>query len=180
MSHLPPIVACTECGALVGGFHARECSWATTSAAGEQYMPPTEVKSSHCQPCAKPTPHTKGFSEGEAMNFREFQRINEARIPAFGPNCENWRPMEWGCALAEEAGEVCGVLKKRARTPHPTLAGHDITGKPNPTLSDLGEELADVLTYAFIIASRHGIDLNNALRLKWNKVSEKVNHPVRI
>jgi len=126
------------------------------------------------------TPIERGFADAEPLTFRAFQAINADRVPAFGMTINDWSLRDWCCELAEETGEVCGVAKKRARKPHPTLPGHDIAGKKTPTLSDLGDELGDVVTVAFLVASRAGIDLELALRHKWNNVSERVSYPVRI
>ena len=126
------------------------------------------------------TPIERGFVDAAPLTFRDFQAKNAARIPAFGMTLTHRTLMEWCCELAEETGEVCGVAKKRARTPHPTIPGHDIAGKKTPTLHDLADELGDVVTVAACVASRAGIDLELAVRQKWNNVSSRVSHPERI
>ncbi|MEV6819193.1 MazG nucleotide pyrophosphohydrolase domain-containing protein [Nocardiopsis dassonvillei] len=58
--------------------------------------------------------------------------------------------------LAEETGEVCKAVRKRA----------SLSVDPTSTVGGLGEELADVLIYLAAIANREGIDLSQALREK--------------
>lgn len=141
-----------------------------------------------------PSADDKGFSEGAPLDLRTLQRMSEARVPAFKKALTDWSPMEWGCELGEEVGEylrdvlqmgaslskVLGAVKKRSRVPHPTLEGHDITGKPVPSITALGSELADVVIVASLLASRVGVDLNNAVRCKWNETSEKIGWKERL
>lgn len=58
--------------------------------------------------------------------------------------------------LAEETGEVCKAVRKRAA----------LHMDPTSTVGDLSDELADVLIYLATIANRAGIDLSQALRDK--------------
>ncbi|MEV2276999.1 MazG nucleotide pyrophosphohydrolase domain-containing protein [Nocardiopsis sp. NPDC049922] len=58
--------------------------------------------------------------------------------------------------LAEETGEVCKAVRKRA----------SLKVDPNSAVGGLGEELADVLIYLAALANREGIDLSQALRDK--------------
>lgn len=126
------------------------------------------------------TPTTLGFVDAAPITLRQFQVVNERRVPAFGSTLMGQSLREWCCELAEEAGEVCGVAKKLARAGHPTDPTKDITGKPKKTMSDLADEIGDVVTVAAIVASRAGIDFEQAVKVKWNKVSEGVNWKERL
>ncbi|OLT26903.1 pyrophosphohydrolase [Nocardiopsis sp. CNR-923] len=64
--------------------------------------------------------------------------------------------IEQALKLAEETGEVCKAVRKRA----------SLKVDPNSMISGLGEELADVLIYLAALANREGIDLSQALRDK--------------
>lgn len=64
--------------------------------------------------------------------------------------------VEQALKLAEETGEVCKAVRKRA------ALGVD----PTSTVGDLGHELADVMIYLAALANREGIDLSEALRAK--------------
>lgn len=72
----------------------------------------------------------------------------------------DWKPWEWSNAMAGEVGEVCNLTKKMLR-------GEDIN------LDDLAEEISDVVIYADLLAARLGIDLEEAIIKKFNKVSTK-------
>jgi NTP pyrophosphatase (non-canonical NTP hydrolase) len=75
-------------------------------------------------------------------------------------------------------GELCNVVKKIRR--HATGA----VNKGDPSLSDLlkmaGDELADVVIYADLLAHHFGIDLGAAIKSKFNRTSEKFGFPERI
>lgn len=71
-----------------------------------------------------------------------------------------------GNELAGEVGEACNVIKKLER------ARLGIRGT-TATFEQLAEELADVVICADLIAMAEGIDLNDAVRRKFNATSEK-------
>lgn len=71
-----------------------------------------------------------------------------------------------GNALAGEVGETCNVVKKLARQ-RLGLRGSRATSE------DLGEEIADVIIYADLLAKFYNIDLGDAVRKKFNKTSAK-------
>ena len=68
--------------------------------------------------------------------------------------------MNGGGAMAGESGETCNLLKKLRR-------GEKIS------VEDIASELADVITYADLIAARLDIDLGEAVRKKFNIVSKR-------
>lgn len=116
--------------------------------------------------------------EAKAMLFRrrivrkpliisELQHANITRSKQSFSQCDEWSGMEWGCALAGEAGEACNVLKKMKRD------GSDLKGA-------LADELADVICYASLIASKYGIDLSEAVRRKFNEVSDRVQSNIKL
>lgn len=81
-----------------------------------------------------------------------------------------WTPAEWACAMAGECGEACNAVKKRLRFA-------DGIGSPNDPQSEeealekIAAELADTVIYADLLAARLGIDLGEAIKQKFNKVS---------
>ncbi len=83
-----------------------------------------------------------------------------------------WNIMEWGCALAGEAGELCNVLKKVKRE-QDGIAGSRIEGDGQKAIAD---ELADVIIYADLLAQHCGIDLASAIASKFNETSAKVGY----
>lgn len=71
-----------------------------------------------------------------------------------------------GNELAGEVGEACNVIKKLERERLGIRGSRD-------TLEHLAEELADVIICVDLIAMAVGIDLDEAVRRKFNTTSEK-------
>jgi len=78
-----------------------------------------------------------------------------------------------GNELAGEVGEACNVIKKLERE------RHGIRGS-RATVSDLADELADVIICVDLIAMQYGIDLDAAVARKFNVTSEKVGLDTRL
>lgn len=69
-----------------------------------------------------------------------------------------------GNELAGEVGEACNIIKKLER--------QRMGIKSSPaTVDDLREELADVIICVDLIAMRFGLDMNQAVKDKFNKTS---------
>jgi NTP pyrophosphatase (non-canonical NTP hydrolase) len=75
--------------------------------------------------------------------------------------------------LMEEAGEVCGAIKKMARLRNGWKGGKDMQ-------ANLAEELGDVVICADLLAMTAGIDLGAAVAAKFNATSEKHGFPERL
>jgi NTP pyrophosphatase (non-canonical NTP hydrolase) len=78
-----------------------------------------------------------------------------------------------GVELAGETGEACNIIKKMERE------RLGIRGS-RATTDQLAEELADVVICADLAAMRAGIDLDAAVRKKFNATSEKYGLSVRM
>jgi NTP pyrophosphatase (non-canonical NTP hydrolase) len=78
-----------------------------------------------------------------------------------------------GNELAGETGEACNVIKKLERE------RMGIRGS-RASLDQLAEELADVVICADLVAMAAGIDLDAAVRRKFNLTSEKVGLKTRM
>lgn len=114
-----------------------------------------------------------------SITFEDFQRINAERAAEWHEKGEEWSLADWGNAMAGECGEACNVIKKIRRIE--TSVGGNMKGETAAGLhEDLGKELADTVTYAFLVASTRGIDLGAAITEKFNAVSEKQGLPQRI
>jgi NTP pyrophosphatase (non-canonical NTP hydrolase) len=70
-----------------------------------------------------------------------------------------------GNEMAGEVGEACNVIKKLERERMGIRGSRD-------TVAHLAEELADVIICADLIAMSVGLDLDEAVRAKFNKTSE--------
>ena len=94
------------------------------------------------------------------LSFDELRFANRDRANAIGYPIADWSPTDWACAAAGEMGEACNLVKKMRR-------GDDID------LKDLAWELADTVCYLDLLAERLGIDLGEAVREKFNVVSDR-------
>ena len=75
--------------------------------------------------------------------------------------------------LAGEAGEACNAGKKLARHEMGWVGGSD-------DLTNLKEELADVVICVDLIAKEYNIDLWESIIAKFNKTSVKNDFPTRL
>jgi NTP pyrophosphatase (non-canonical NTP hydrolase) len=107
------------------------------------------------------------------LNFDRLRRYNVARCEEVFHPLHDWSPAEWGVALAGEVGEACNLIKKLRRYDDGTN-----TVKDPPNAGDcvefIGDELADVVIYADLLAARLGIDLGKAVKKKFNSVSQRM------
>lgn len=94
------------------------------------------------------------------LTFDKLKFINARRCEDVYHPIEDWSPTDWGCAMAGEAGETCNKIKKLRRC-------DDIP------LKEIGEELADTVIYADLLATRLGLDLGKCVIDKFNKDSVK-------
>lgn len=78
-----------------------------------------------------------------------------------------------GNELAGETGEACNLIKK-IRREQLGLRGS------RADLNRLAEELADVIICTSLIANALAIDLDRAVRSKFNKTSDAVNIDVKL
>ncbi|MFA5936466.1 MAG: nucleotide pyrophosphohydrolase [Candidatus Paceibacterota bacterium] len=101
------------------------------------------------------------------LTFWELRLANLRRADAIGYPIADWSPTDWACAAAGEMGEACNLIKKMRR-------GEDV-----PTL-DIARELADTVCYLDLLAERLGIDLGEAVREKFNVVSERYGTGVKL
>lgn len=72
-----------------------------------------------------------------------------------------------GNELAGETGEACNVIKKLERE------RLGIKGS-RATKEDLASELADIIICTDLVAMAEGIDLDHAVKKKFNETSEKI------
>jgi len=104
-----------------------------------------------------------------SLTFEQFRKANVNRNAQSFPGCNEWEGVDWGNALAGEVGEACNVVKKIKRD------GYSVN-----RVDALEKELADVVCYADLLASHYGIDLGEAVRSKFNEVSDRVNSPIKL
>jgi len=73
-----------------------------------------------------------------------------------------WSVLEWAGAAAGEAGEAANVAKKIRRD-----------GPSAKLRKQLADEIADTIIYLDLLAASEGINLEEAIRSKFNRVSKK-------
>ena len=121
-----------------------------------------------------------GQKQAEGLLFSTLRTANIARLstfknakglPAhFEPDGSDWCLAQWCNAVCGELGELANIIKKVDRG--------DFT--LDEALGDIADECADVLTYLDILAFRAGVDLEEAVVSKFNRVSNRVGSPVYI
>lgn len=94
------------------------------------------------------------------LTFKRFHKVNVARSKADIKHSVTWGPMQWGCALSGEVGELCNFFKKMSR------------GDKIPK-EHLAHEIGDIMTYLSLTADNLDIDLEDAIVEKFNIVSKR-------
>lgn len=108
----------------------------------------------------------------DQLNFEKLRKANVSRCEEVFHPVNDWSPTDWATAMAGECGEACNEVKKLRR-----LDGADSaidTPSERASLRYLiGLELADLIIYADLLAARLNINLNDAVIIKFNEVSQK-------
>lgn len=106
-----------------------------------------------------------GTHARDPLSFARLREQNSARCPeSFHHTIDDYSPNDWLCRIVEEVGEVadlCSEIRK----------GHD---SAESVKLRMGRELADVISYCDLMAERFRIDLGEAVREKFNLVSDRV------
>lgn len=170
-----------------------EASWADGDNSTPELREAVETHKRLCPKCAVPPP---------PLSFSALRVVNVTRCEKWhGPGSDPWTCADWSNAMCGESGELDEValaligarlaLFVSASTGKCANSVKKIrrqeTGAVNagdPTVDklkgDAGMELADVVIYADLLARHLGIDLGEAVRTKFNKVSEKHGFPERL
>lgn len=135
-------------------------------------------KPGHEGPCA--ASRSPRVIERPGLSFDQLRNANMRRLPQFKnkygelahskPDGSDWSPAQWLQATVGELGEYANLRKKYDRG--------DVTKEE--FLTEAGHELADVVTYLDILAYQLGINLGEAVRTKFNVVSERVRADVTL
>ncbi len=102
------------------------------------------------------------------LSFLRKQNTQRSELHFFA--LEHWSPMEWGCALAGEVGELCNKLKRL----------DEPGGKSTTTITEVGDEIADVLIYLDLLAARLRINLDAVTVHKFNAVSDRIGSTIKL
>lgn len=117
------------------------------------------------------------------LDFNTLSLKNARRCERSYHAVENWTPTDWGCALAGEVGEACNFIKKLKRETddqnlYPNTLAHN--GSPDELIENIGKELADVVIYADLLATRLGLKLGNEVVKKFNETSVKIKSDITL
>lgn len=123
-------------------------------------------------------PLTFGFMKAQNGDRAERWHEGDFRLSAWDGSPAWWTGADWSNAMTGEAGEAANVVKKLRRI-ETAIVGTDPAERED-LLNQLGWELADVILYADLLASYYGIDLERAVREKFNHVSEREGFPERL
>ena len=106
-----------------------------------------------------------------ALTFARFAAMNSSRRAGWHGPGSSWTGADYSNEMCGEVGEAANVVKKLRRIETGTSRGQDAT--PEGLTAQLGEELADVIICAHLVADHYGIDIEQALVDKFNAISEK-------
>jgi NTP pyrophosphatase (non-canonical NTP hydrolase) len=137
---------------------------------------PKEAKSMTQENPSKTSDIATLARDAGVLTFRALRRANVSRKIRWHGDADEWSGADWSNAMAGECGEACNIVKKLRR--HETHTGTSYnTPELEALLPMLADELADVVTYADLLADKYGIDLDRAVREKFNRVSEAQGFP---
>lgn len=114
------------------------------------------------------------------LSFASLSQINRQRCQRWHPGFpeDSWTGADWSNAMQGEAGEAGNVVKKLRRAELGTQGALD-----PPALAlraQLGDEIADTVIYADLLAQFYGLDLALCVARKFNAVSEREGFPERL
>lgn len=154
---------------------------ATFEAARTRRAPPRQkVNEGKKRGTAAHEEHARKTAEAiNGLKFSDLRVVNVSRCVRWHPPSSTpWNCADWSNALCGEAGELANVVKKIRR--HDTGAVNEGDPSRDELVGMAAAELADVVIYADLLAHHFGIDLGNAIQLKFNRVSKKYGFPERL
>lgn len=111
-----------------------------------------------------------------SLTFHDFAVINRRRCEAadgFAHKLSDWSLSDWFTATFGELGEAANVAKKLNRV-RDGIVGNKET--PAELELALQEEIADAFIYLDLLAQSQGFSLEDAVRAKFQKTSDKINY----
>ncbi len=118
------------------------------------------------------------------LSFDELKAVNRLRCETAFHSVDAWAPWEWSNAMAGECGEACNITKKMNRI-WPANQFKQNWNKPEDQRmaeleAHLADELADVVIYADLLATRIGRSLGECVREKFNAKSDEIGSPIKL
>ena len=118
------------------------------------------------------------------LDFETLRIKNQERCEASFHSVNHWRPSQWTNAMAGECGEACNLTKKMDRMwPAGEYKGQ-WNKEEDRNMDDLEErlakEIADVVIYADLLATRIRRKLGDIVRDKFNEKSDEIGSTVKL
>ena len=109
------------------------------------------------------------------LTFEKLRLVNFSRTKQdFGQqSLQKWTPEQWACAIAGEVGEMCNMIKKK-------YSRQGMALQKDIPIKEIALELADIVTYCDLLASRFGFNLEDLIIEKFNKVSDRLGSNKRL
>jgi len=108
--------------------------------------------------------------KSQKLSFANLTKMNVARCEELFHKINDWTPTDWACAMAGECGEACYLIKKYRRLDEADQSKDTVRHRAF-LIEAIGNELADVVIYADLLAFRFGLSLGDEVRAKFNEVS---------
>jgi NTP pyrophosphatase (non-canonical NTP hydrolase) len=120
-----------------------------------------------------------------SLTFDDLREKNRTRCLRWHPNggVTAWSASQWGIAMAGEAGEVCNAIKKLNRIEdginNQSTHSKQVDTKEEAII-EIGQEIADTIIYLDLLAQSLGLDVQQEVTKKFNRVSERYGFPERL
>jgi len=115
----------------------------------------------------------------DLLTFNHLRTRNVIRCETAFHTLDSWTVTDWACAMAGECGEACNMVKKLRRLDDAKQLAN-IPADREGIIRSIGDELADLVIYADLLAARLGIKLGKAVAEKFNAVSDRVGSDVKL
>lgn len=120
------------------------------------------------------------FLKGAKMlTFQGFSAVNRLRCESptgFNHTLDSWSLSDWITATTGELGEAANIAKKLNRVRDGIPGNKETEAELRAALRD---EVADVFIYLDLLAQSQGFTLEEAVRDKFDRTSEKIGCPIR-
>jgi NTP pyrophosphatase (non-canonical NTP hydrolase) len=113
------------------------------------------------------------------LSFKKLRQTNVKRCRAVFHPLKAWSLTDWSCAMAGETGEACNIAKKLKRLEE-SDANFDTPKYRRKLKREFAKEIADVVIYADLLAAAAGINLAEAVRDKFNEVSDRRGSKIKL
>lgn len=104
------------------------------------------------------------------LDLEYLEKVSVERTENHCTPLDSWSNSDWCVAIAEEAGEVCGAVKKLKRMKDGVNFAKDPQTEEE-YIDKIAEEMGDTIEYIVLLAAKLNINLSKAIQKKFNHVS---------